>query len=169
VLLRRAESALAELALLDSLTGLANRRVVMDRLGQLVARAHGELELALLFIDLDGFKAINDTYGHRAGDEALRFVARRLDEISRDGDIVARLGGDEFVLVCENTSIDQAAAIADRVLAALATLDSSMPWTIGASIGIAMAGSETDASHLLSAADAAMYRAKLAGRNRVSL
>ncbi|CAN5345589.1 hypothetical protein BH11ACT2_BH11ACT2_02510 [soil metagenome] len=168
VLLRRAESALAELAMLDSLTGLANRRVVMDRLGQLVERSPGGLELALLFIDLDGFKAINDTHGHRAGDEALLLVARRLGEVSREGDIVARLGGDEFVLVCENTSSEQAALIGQRVLDALAIPDPALPWPVGASIGIAMAGDETDASHLLSAADAAMYRAKLAGRNRIA-
>lgn len=168
VLLRRAESALAELALLDVLTGLPNRRVVMDRLGQIVERAPGEDRLAVLFIDLDGFKAINDTYGHRAGDDALQFVARRLGEVARETDLVARLGGDEFVMLCDNTSIQQATAIAQRVLAALATPEAAVPWTIGASIGIAMADLDADASHLLSAADSAMYRAKVAGRNRIA-
>jgi two-component system, chemotaxis family, sensor kinase Cph1 len=168
ILLRRAESALAELALRDVLTGLPNRRVVMDRLGQVAGRTEAADQLALLFIDLDGFKAINDTHGHRAGDDALQFVAQRLSEVARQDDLVARLGGDEFVMVCEGTTIEQAVAIAHRVLAAFATANATVPWTIGASIGIAMATLDTDASHLLSAADAAMYRAKLAGRNRVA-
>lgn len=168
VLLRRVESELAELALRDSLTGLPNRRLLMDRLGQGLARAERQRGLAVLFIDLDGFKKINDGYGHAAGDDALQFVARRLDETARREDTVARLGGDEFVVLCENTTAGEAAGIAQRILAALAAPDDpAPPWSITASIGIAMAETDAGASQLLSAADAAMYRAKTAGANRV--
>ncbi len=174
MLLRRVESELAELALLDSLTGLPNRRLLMDRLGQVIERAERRSGLAVLFLDLDGFKKINDTHGHAAGDEALQFVARRLHESARREDTVARLGGDEFVVLCENTTADEAVGIAQRFLGALATPDDPAPaWSIAASIGIAMAalddgsGTPLSASQLLSAADAAMYRAKTAGANRV--
>lgn len=168
VLLRRAESQLAELALRDSLTGLPNRRLLMDRLGQGLARHAAGDQLAVLFIDLDGFKKINDSFGHAAGDEALLFVAHRLDETARREDTVARLGGDEFVVLCENTTREQALQIASRILNALMTPMTPAPlWTISASIGIAMAALEVDASQLLSAADAAMYRAKLAGAGRI--
>ena len=168
VLLRRVESELAELALRDALTGLPNRRLLMDRLGQGIARAERQAQLAVLFIDLDGFKKINDTHGHAAGDDALRFVARRLEETARREDTVARLGGDEFVVLCENTSAEEAAGIAQRILSSLANAEDPAPaWSIGASIGIAMATLDVGASQLLSAADAAMYRAKAAGANRI--
>ncbi|MDP9025956.1 MAG: diguanylate cyclase [Actinomycetota bacterium] len=168
VLLRRAESELAELALRDALTGLPNRRLLMDRLGQGIARHSPGHQLAVLFIDLDGFKRINDTHGHGAGDDALLFVARQLDATARHEDTVARLGGDEFVILCENTTPQQAKQIAERILTALTMPPvPAPPWTISASIGIAMAQLDLDASHLLSAADAAMYRAKVAGPGRI--
>jgi two-component system, chemotaxis family, sensor kinase Cph1 len=165
VLLHRAESRLAELALRDALTGLPNRRLLMDRLEHSLAHQVRGEEVAVLFVDLDRFKAINDTYGHAAGDAALVHVARSLESAARSQDTVARIGGDEFVVVCERTSRRQAERVAARLLAALAALpETDVPSTVSASVGIAMADGELTASQLLSAADAAMYHAKTRAR-----
>jgi chemotaxis family two-component system sensor kinase Cph1 len=166
-LLNRAEARLAEQALRDVLTGLPNRRLFMDRLEQGLARHARGVSLALLFVDVDQFKSINDTYGHAAGDAALMHIAQSLNRSARNEDTAARLGGDEFVVLCEDVSLEESQAIADRIRAAVGQAPSDgSPWRASVSVGIAMAEPGMDASQLLSAADAAMYRAKISGRNR---
>lgn len=170
-LFRRAESRLAQVAMHDPLTGLPNRRLMMDRLDQSLARSALGAELCVLFVDLDHFKAVNDAFGHAAGDEVLMRTARRLLTAVRGEDTVARIGGDEFVIICEDLSVEQAKVVADRILAAIREPGASdrpgqSPMT--ASIGIACADPGFDASDLLVLADAAMYRAKAAGRDRHS-
>ncbi len=170
IMLQRVQSQLAELALHDPLTGLPNRRLLMDRLEQELAHARHAEQLAVIFIDIDRFKAINDGFGHPAGDAALVHVATALTNAARSGDTVARIGGDEFVVLCENVSSHDAMKLAERILAAVAAEPVGSPgWTVTASAGVALAGPGPDASHVLSAADAAMYRAKTAGRGRVSV
>jgi diguanylate cyclase (GGDEF)-like protein len=130
--------------------------------------------LAVLFLDVDGFKLVNDSLGHAAGDEALRAVAERLREVTRDSDIVARLGGDEFAVLCENIQTDaNAVATTERIVAALAkplSLDGRNV-SVRASIGIAMysGGEQTTAVELLRDADTAMYRAKAVSRGSFQL
>lgn len=168
-LLHQARLELASLALLDGLTGLSNRRAVMATLEKRLASDRSPNTLALLFIDLDKFKCINDTYGHTAGDAALIHVGNSLRSAARAGDIVARLGGDEFVIVVEDVDKEQAQQIAARIVDAVASTPADgSPWRVTASVGIALGAAEFDASQLLRAADDAMYRAKRAGRNRVS-
>jgi diguanylate cyclase (GGDEF)-like protein len=164
-LLRRAEVALAGLAMRDALTGLHNRRSLLERL-----EPESTGSRALLFVDIDEFKAVNDTLGHDAGDRVIIEVAKRLLACSRADDLVVRLGGDEFVVLCEAPGPDEARAIADRVVAAVAKpidlADGSV--TVTASVGIVTATASTSGATLLEAADRAMYRAKKDGRNRVS-
>ncbi|HEY8590219.1 MAG TPA: diguanylate cyclase, partial [Naasia sp.] len=166
-LLRRAESQLSHLGLHDALTDLPNRRLLMRRLEEFLDE--GREGLALIFLDLDGFKAVNDTLGHEAGDELLVQAGRRIVASTRGGDIVARLGGDEFVVLCERAESGAAAQIAERIRtefqAPFVVRDSSVAVT--ASVGIAAATPGNRAAELLHAADAAMYRAKRTGRNRV--
>jgi diguanylate cyclase (GGDEF)-like protein len=170
--LAAANARLSELALRDPLTGLANRAALYARLEQALdgARMHGRA-VALLMLDLDGFKAVNDRLGHEAGDRLLVAVAERLIRCARFNDLVARLGGDEFVLVVEDAaSPAQAQALADALLAALAAPFALGPEQarIGASIGVALSdahGSEADT--LLRRADRAMYAAKAAGRGSI--
>src|SRR4051794_1222565 len=171
---KAAEARLARQALHDSLTGLPNRTLFHDRLAQALARAsRGHGRVAVLYIDLDEFKLINDVYGHGAGDEVLRAAANLLESATRTGDIVARLGGDEFGVVCEPIpDAAEALATAQRLAAAL-----DVPFglrgheiTITTSIGIALSDDGvTDADQLLQDADIALYRAKEAGRDRVIL
>jgi diguanylate cyclase (GGDEF)-like protein len=168
-LLSRVQARLAEQAMRDSLTGLPNRRLLMDRLEHALARHARGTDLALLFVDVDQFKTINDTYGHAVGDSALIHIASALQRVSRSSDTVGRLSGDEFVVLCEGTSFETAREIADRMRAAVSEAPTDgAPWQVSVSIGIAMADFVLDASHLLSAADDAMYRAKLAGRNQTA-
>ncbi len=168
-LLNRARAELADMALRDSLTGLLNRRALMDALDHRLASDSSLGRVALLFVDLDDFKSVNDRYGHAAGDAALVHVARALRSAARDSDIISRLGGDEFVLVIDGVDDGAAMSIASRVLDAVQTppADGSS-WRVTASVGVALAAADQDASHLLNAADAAMFRAKQGGRNRVS-
>jgi len=168
-MLQRAQSQLADLALRDPLTGLPNRRLFMDRLQQAIVRSHAAL--AVLFIDIDRFKQINDEFGHAAGDDALVHVATAVTAASRATDTVARLGGDEFVVLCEGLDHDDAMRLAERILVAIGSTPAGDPgWRVAGSIGIAVMGTtdRLDASQLLSAADTAMYRAKDAGRGRVA-
>jgi diguanylate cyclase (GGDEF)-like protein len=169
IMLQRVQSQLAELALHDPLTGLPNRRLLMDRLEQELAHTRHTEQLAVIFLDIDHFKAINDGFGHPAGDAALAHVAAALTKAARSGDTIARIGGDEFVVLCENVSAEDAMALADRILAAVAAEPVGSPgWRVTASAGVALAGPGSNASQVLSAADTAMYRAKDAGRGRVS-
>ena len=171
---RDAAEALAQLALHDPLTRLPNRSLFMDRLGQALRRLDRQNRvLAVLFVDLDRFKTINDRFGHATGDQTLMAVGLRLRELLRPQDTVARLGGDEFVVLCEDLDDDRAAVrVAERVLAALdepvATGDQQL--TCSASIGIALTRrSDVTPDALLRDADMAMYRAKETGRNRIEV
>ena len=167
----RAEAAtrLAWQAFHDSLTGLPNRALLADRLGHAVDRARrvGDLT-ALLFLDLDRFKLVNDSMGHEAGDLLLVEVGNRLQHAVRAGDSVARLGGDEFVILVESVSeTSEVSALAERIGAVVAApipLPQGMV-TVTASIGIAY-DSGRGPEHLLRDADTALYRAKEKGRNR---
>ncbi len=165
------ETALAHRLLHDELTGLANRRLLLDRLGEaLVDRASGGPQVALLYIDLDGFKSVNDTIGHLGGDELLVRAAARISNVTRAGDSVARLGGDEFAVVCRCArSTDECLAVADRVVDVLrrpfVLRDTTQ--VVTASVGVAWAIDHHDASQILHEADSAMYAAKRGGRNTV--
>ena len=165
---KRAEEELAYMAQYDSLTGLANRALFRDRLEQALARAerNGNL-VALMFLDLDRFKAVNDTLGHSYGDELLKEVARRVEGRVRESDTVARLGGDEFAIVLEDLSYaHDAIPVAQDILELVSQpliLDGHKVFVTG-SIGIAVRP-PSEGDRLLKDADAAMYRAKQRGRN----
>ncbi|HWU85609.1 MAG TPA: diguanylate cyclase, partial [Rhodocyclaceae bacterium] len=167
--LAKANRELSELALQDTLTKLPNRILLEDRLEHALSLAKRESTVfALMFMDLDGFKAVNDAYGHDVGDRLLIEVAGRVRDLLRVQDTVARLGGDEFVMLLEQTDPDGAASVADKLIYAL-----SQPYRIGkremrvsASVGIAMyPGDGENAKTLMTNADAAMYHAKNSGRN----
>jgi diguanylate cyclase (GGDEF)-like protein len=160
-----------ELSLHDDLTGLPNRALLMERLEHCLRRSRRSgLASAVLFIDLDRFKAVNDTFGHRVGDELLVAVAERLGEALRPGDTLARVSGDEFVAVCEDLSAPaQADAVVVRLYAALERpfSMSGTELTIRASVGVSFAGPGLEGpEECLHAADMAMYRAKRAGGHR---
>ncbi len=161
---RRAESQLAFQATHDPLTGLPNRMLLEDRLGQACSRLRRDGDsVTVLFVDLDLFKDVNDTYGHRAGDQVLIEVARRLGHVTRDVDTVARLGGDEFVVVCEALPPGEAERIAGRITDAVAVpmLVDGHRVTVGASVGIATTvDGSLDIGDLLARADQDMYRSK---------
>jgi diguanylate cyclase (GGDEF)-like protein len=166
-----AERALEHLALHDPLTGLPNRALIVDRINQMLARTRRYgLRSALLFLDLDDFKEINDTLGHQAGDQLLVAVGKRLQEAARPSDTVGRLGGDEFVVLIESDVARPGAEIvAARLLEALRwpfkLAASEDPVTVSASIGIAEAD-EQGPDELLRDADLALYRAKASGKRR---
>ena len=164
------EERLRHQAFHDALTGLPNRALFADRVEHALARAHRTDEaIAVLLIDLDDFKSINDSLGHATGDLLLVEVAARLDGSMRGADTVARLGGDEFAVILEdNRSAADAEKAADRILDAFAVpveLD-GRSFPIAASVGIARAGGGTTATELLRDADVAMYMAKGLGKNR---
>ncbi|WP_331254764.1 sensor domain-containing diguanylate cyclase [Methylobacterium currus] len=156
------------LAEFDAMTGLANRATFQDRFGALDQAAPGRPPFgALLLVDLDGFKPVNDTLGHAAGDACLVEVSRRLRRACRDGDLVARIGGDEFAILLATSAPGIAEEVAARLIA---TLSRPMTWagrifTIGASVGIARIDGRS-AADLFIAADMALYAAKAEGRGR---
>ncbi|HNV76862.1 MAG TPA: EAL domain-containing protein [Gemmatimonadaceae bacterium] len=159
----------------DALTGLPNRALFMKRLSDasLRARRDGDGLFAVLFLDLDDFKLVNDSMGHHVGDEVLVTVARRLEECVRGGDIVARLGGDEFAILLERV-IDarDTALVADRVQHALKApmTIGGYEWVTSASIGVVLSSSASERpEYLLRSADMAMYRAKHQGRSRFEM
>ena len=153
----------------DALTDLPNRRQFEERLALALRRLqrHGG-PLALLCLDVDNFKGINDGYGHAVGDAVLQAFARRLCDSVRDTDLVARLGGDEFVILLEDVAAGGAETVARKVIAAMAdAIDAAgNQLVVSTSIGIACADAPTDAGSLMARADAALYVAKKAGRNR---
>ena len=167
----RSREQLANLAYSDALTGLANRALFADHLHQAVrhARRHPAI-FAVLVMDLDGFKAINDTYGHQVGDVALQLVAQRFEHNIREGDTLARIGGDEFAVLLPRVLDQQVAGlVAQRMIGALAApLElATHRVDLGTSVGIAAWPEHAEsADALLAAADTAMYRAKRAGRNQ---
>lgn len=163
---------LAGLASTDQLTGLFNRRVAMERLAQEHARfQRSGQHYAVIMLDLDHFKTVNDTYGHAAGDVVLKETAQRLLESVRTTDTLARIGGEEFMLLLPLTDIDGAMVYAKRVcerVAATPFLVNTNELTITVSIGVAQAHpKDLEADVVLSRADTALYRAKAQGRNRV--
>lgn len=167
---KQSENHLTFLASHDALTGLANRSLMREHLERAIHHAHRHHELvALVFIDLDKFKQINDTLGHDAGDQVLKTVAARLRSSVRDSDIVARLGGDEFVLVLANQpSLDSIADLVDRlhrcVAEAMPFISENLMPTVSAGISVYPHDGE-DVQTLMRNADAAMYHAKALGRN----
>jgi diguanylate cyclase (GGDEF)-like protein/PAS domain S-box-containing protein len=165
---RRLEEELRHAALYDPLTELPNRRLFRDRVEHALAlRARRSTEVAVLFVDLDGFKRVNDTYGHDVGDEILVEVAGRLGERVREGDTLARHGGDEYVMLLEElVDREQVAAIGQRALAAFTLPMQTMvgPLHMFASIGAHVATDDDDYDSLLRAADGAMYVAKRSGQ-----
>ncbi|MDQ1490075.1 MAG: hypothetical protein QOJ23_2589 [Actinomycetota bacterium] len=167
---KQAQLELARQAVHDALTGLPNRVLVAERLEQALARsARTGSEVAVLFIDLDRFKLINDGRGHDAGDKLLVTVADRLRLVVRAGDVVARFGGDEFVVMCEDqTAAFEAALVAERITEVLRepVVVDGQEIFLSASIGIAVADGTGSPESLLRDADAAMYRAKDRGRAR---
>ena len=167
---KRLEAQLLHDALHDPLTGLANRVLFADHVERaLASRRRGRTKVALLFLDLDDFKVVNDTLGHRAGDRLLIEVARRLTEATRDGDIAARQGGDEFTVLLDRVhGVEDAVASAERLAASLRQpieLE-GLNISITVSVGIALASDENGADDLLAHADAAMYAAKAQGKAR---
>ena len=171
-----AQGALAHQAVHDSLTGLPNRAQVMGLIRGALNRAQrsGSV-IGLLFVDLDGFKQVNDALGHDAGDEVLQAVGQRMQACVRTGDIVGRLGGDEFVVLLEPLEEEAAAAVAvaERVIDTIAqplVLRRGREVIIGGSIGVAIAqGAQIDPDRLVNEADVAVYRAKIGGRGRVEV
>lgn len=170
---RAAEDELARRAMHDGLTGLPNRDLLLDRLGVALARTARGSGFALMFLDLDGFKGVNDEFGHDAGDRVLIEAARRFRESLRPSDTLARQGGDEFVVLCEDLSTTHdAIAAAERLVHRLeepiALADGTMV-SVGVSIGVTLALDRSrDGERLIRDADTAMYRAKEAGRCRVA-
>ena len=164
--LRSLTATLAERAVRDPLTGLANRSLLEERLRAALSRdARTGTSTGVLFLDLDGFKAINDRHGHAVGDAVLRAVAARLREALRPGDTVGRLGGDEFVVLVETTTSAALEVLRDRLeyaVAAELAID-GLQLDVGVSVGVSMAsGGDVDPAHLLDQADTAMYTAKRA-------
>ena len=160
---RRLESQLAHQATHDPLTELPNRALLDDRLGQACARlGRDDEQVAVLFCDLDDFKAVNDRFDHVVGDRVLVEVGRRLRQVLRPADTVCRFGGDEFVVVCERTDPTEADEVAERIRATLAAPFSEVEGRgLGVSIGVAGArGADVDPDDLLLRADQAMYRVK---------
>jgi diguanylate cyclase (GGDEF)-like protein len=160
------------LATHDALTGLPNRVLLLDRLDQAILRAkrYGN-HVGLLFVDLDGFKAVNDRYGHQVGDELLKQISARLKQDIRAGDIVARLGGDEFIIgVLDASAAEQVIHVAEKILAAINDPVQIGEFTVSVSgsVGVCVYPEQSgDASDLLKCADAAMYEAKEAGKNQI--
>ncbi len=158
-----AEEALTRMAMHDSLTGLPNRAQLLDRLEHTISRHPGAT--ALLFCDLDGFKQVNDTLGHKSGDELLRGIAGRWSECLRADDILGRWGGDEFLIVCEQVlSMEQVRHIGNR-LVDTAAIPVDLPdgvVSVGTSVGLALHRPGESVDDFIARADTAMYAAKRA-------
>ena len=173
---RRLQASLLHAANHDALTGLANRRLFTTKLEAALRHTATDRTVttttAVLYIDLDGFKVVNDSLGHDVGDLVLVALAERLRDSVRPGDVVARLGGDEFAVICHRvTSVDEARSAAERIVEALSTpvRAGDVDHVVTASVGVVVADATSTPGDLLRDADAAMYRAKARGRRRVEL
>ena len=172
--LREIMQASLQMAVTDPLTGLHNRRYLESHLGGLIdAAADGDKSLSLMILDIDHFKAVNDTFGHDVGDEVLRGFAERVRTAIRGVDVFCRLGGEEFIVVMPDTSLDAAERVAERIRQTVGGAGFSIekgtrqiPVTV--SIGVAERRNGREADAMLKRADRALYRSKAAGRNRVS-
>ncbi len=168
-----AREALREQATTDALTGVANRRTILETLGRELERSRrAGTSCAVVFVDLDHFKRVNDTHGHAAGDAVLRQAAATMRSILRPYDLLGRYGGEEFVAVLPGCDAAGAQAVAERLRATVSaapTVVGELSLRVTCSIGVAVGGgaSGADRERLLSAADAALYRAKQVGRDRV--
>lgn len=158
---------LAHLASRDSLTGLLNRRAVEEVLREWMTPTHKPPGVALVLLDLDYFKSLNDTYGHREGDEALRAVARAMEGQCRSGDLLCRWGGEEFLLVLKGVNPPVALEVARRVQRQVSDLTLNIPRRLTLSGGIAMLDEAYSLPELLALADRRLYAAKNAGRNTI--
>lgn len=174
---KAAQEQLLRQATFDGLTGLVNRRVFLERLAAALQRSEqseqSDQSVAVLFCDLDGFKHINDTFGHALGDLLLEQVAGRLRGVLRDSDTAGRFGGDEFLVLAEHLPTGPACAteLAGRIIAELARpyVVDGQPLTVSASVGVALAGPRDAPEQVLRASDSAMYEAKQHGKNRWEL
>ena len=173
---KQAQIALEQLATRDGLTGLANRRCFDETLHAEWARALRQHQpLSLLMVDVDNFKAYNDAHGHLGGDECLKRIATAVASEMRTNDLVARYGGEEFAVILPNQSLKGAAIVAERIrcrverLQVPSRLAPMQHVTVSIGAATALPAPETDASQLVAIADAALYRAKHMGRNRISL
>lgn len=172
--LRDNVQASIEAALVDSLTGLHNRRYLESHLASLLEQSVSRARsVSLMILDIDHFKAVNDTYGHDAGDEVLKVFAQRMRNVVRQVDLVCRLGGEEFVIVMPDTPVEVAAHVAERVRSSIElgpfpilSGEKSIPVTV--SVGLANSHGDSNPDHLFKRADRALYRSKNEGRNRVS-
>ncbi len=177
--LTKRNSVLEQLAITDSLTELYNKGYILQRLeSEMIRSARYNEPISLIIIDLDYFKKINDSFGHVAGDNILRKLAKILVESVRDVDIVARYGGEEFIVVCPNTSIGGAAILAERIrenvqntIFRSGSFDIKLTISLGLSSmsSSSLAGGEVNSSRLIEEADLALYKAKASGRNRVAV
>ena len=171
--LAESQQTLIEIATLDGLTGVYNRREFNRLLTVEIERSRRDHQpVAMVMVDIDHFKSINDTYGHQSGDDALRWVSSLLKREIRPGDIVARYGGEEFALILPNTNGEDAGAVAERIRhkmeRELVPIQKGMTISVTASLGCAIFPHVGDSEELLmNAADKALYRAKETGRNRV--
>jgi len=171
---KKAEELLEQLALTDSLTGLDNRYSLMKSLQHSLLRQHREnFTLAFLMLDLDGFKQINDNYGHPVGDTLLIEVAKKLKSNFRESDVIARVGGDEFSVILENiSSTESLTRLVNKVLAEFREpfVIDNKKFTIGVSIGIAVSSSiECSSEDIIKQADAALYQVKNSGKGSYHL
>ena len=171
---KQLEDQLRRLAMNDELTGLANRRAAVQRIDELLGEEGGGSErspapVSVLYLDLDGFKNVNDTFGHHIGDDVLVQVAARLRRAVRGRDLAARLAGDEFVVVCPSTDGESAAVIADRIRRALSVPFQSGPHEIhvGVAVGMATSTGGSTVDEMLRDADAGMYAEKALDRRQV--
>ena len=169
---KRFEEAIVHLARHDPLTDLPNRRVVEENLGRLLARSERGIPSALLLIDLDNFKEVNDRVGHASGDDVLRTFARLFLETVRPGDLVGRIGGDEFVVLLEGAGAEEARVAAERIRERAEHVPVPEGYDgppLGVSVGVAAVQGHGDPASVLATADAALYEAKAGGKGRVAV
>lgn len=165
--IKAVEAELAELALRDPLTGIANRTLLDRQLADALERSSS---VSVLYVDLDGFKEVNDSRGHAAGDELLRQAAERISRAVRSSDLVARYGGDEFTVLCDGLDAAAVQPLAERIVRGFLTpfLLDGTPTRIGVSVGVAGAGQQDTVHSLVARADTAMYHAKTAPRRTLA-